>query len=52
MWTGQRVGQELKSLKKRVRFAEPFRPPGGGNATEGLQDGVEGLRTERSLYGS
>jgi hypothetical protein len=35
--TGQRTGQKPKSLRKHVRFADPFHQPGWENATEGLR---------------
>jgi len=44
---GQRTSRALKSLGKRVRFAEPFHPPGGGNQFTGdYKDFMGGLRVD------
>jgi len=49
---GQRTSWALKSLGKRVRFAGPFHPPGGGNQFTGdYKDFTGGLRVDGGFTG-
>jgi len=49
---GQRTSWALKSLGKRVRFAEPFHPPDGENQfTSDYKDFTGGLRVDGGFTG-